>query len=633
MTTYSTYSSPSSPDAFTSARAITKPAGPPNPGQPVWNPQRGSAMPVKRYRSFADEVPGGSPALGAAVPFDRTWPDRVIDRAPLWCAVDLRDGNQALIDPMSPARKRRMFDLLVQMGYKEIEVGFPSASQTDFDFVREIITDGAVPDDVTLQVLTQCRDELIERTFEACAGAKNVIVHFYNSTSVLQRRVVFRADREAVQAIAVAGARKCLQEQAKYPDTRWRYEYSPESYTGTELEYAKQVCDAVGDVIQPTPDNPIIFNLPATVEMATPNVYADSIEWMSRNLKRRDSVILSLHPHNDRGTAVAAAELGYQAGADRIEGCLFGNGERTGNVCLVTLGLNLFSRGVDPQIAFSNIDEIRRTVEYCNQLNVPERHPYGGDLVYTAFSGSHQDAINKGLDQMKIDADAADSDVDDMLWQVPYLPIDPRDVGRTYEAVIRVNSQSGKGGVAYVMKTDHGLVLPRRLQIEFSKVIQQLTDGEGGEVTPKEMWDAFADEYLNPITPLERMHQKLLAAETDDGTDRIEAVVKIDGVETEISGAGNGPLAAFVDALSHVGVQVHVLDYSEHAMSAGEEAKAAAYVEARIDRPIASAAEPGEAGRTQEQSNVVWGVGIASSITTASLRAVVSAVNRAARLG
>ncbi|MEB3022998.1 MULTISPECIES: 2-isopropylmalate synthase [Mycolicibacter] len=604
MTTFSA----ASPDAFTSSRVITTPAGPPNPGQPAWNTQRGSAMPVNRYRSFADEVEP------IALP-DRTWPDRVIDRAPLWCAVDLRDGNQALIDPMGPARKRRMFDLLVAMGYKEIEVGFPAASQTDFNFVREIITEGAVPDDVTLQVMTQCRDELIERTYEACAGAKNVIVHIYSSTSILQRRVVFRADKDAVQAIAVNAARKCLQEQAKHPGTRWRYQYSPESYTGTELEYAKQVCDAVGDVIEPTPDNPIIFNLPATVEMATPNVYADSIEWMSRNLKRRDSVILSLHPHNDRGTAVAAAELGYQAGADRIEGCLFGNGERTGNVCLVTLGLNLFSRGVDPQIDFSNIDEIRRTVEYCNQLNVPERHPYGGDLVYTAFSGSHQDAINKGLDQMKIDADAADSDVDDMLWQVPYLPIDPRDVGRTYEAVIRVNSQSGKGGVAYVMKTDHGLVLPRRLQIEFSRVIQQLTDGEGGEVTPKQMWDAFADEYLNPIRPLERMHQKLIAAETDDGTDRIEATVLVDGVETEITGSGNGPLAAFVDALGQVDVQVHVLDYSEHAMSAGEEAQAAAYVEAQIG------------------DNTVWGVGIAPSITTASLRAVVSAVNRAARLG
>lgn len=606
---------PPSPDAYTASRRISTPAGPPNPGQPAWNPQRGSAMPVRRYRSFADEVPGASPATDLTpLLADRTWPDRVIDTAPLWCAVDLRDGNQALIDPMSPARKRRMFDLLVMMGYKEIEVGFPSASQTDFDFVREIISDGAIPDDVTVQVLTQCRDDLIERTFQACAGAKNVIVHFYNSTSILQRRVVFRADRAAVKQIAVAGARKCLEEAAKHPGTRWRFQYSPESYTGTELEYAKEVCDAVGEVIQPTPDNPMIINLPATVEMATPNVYADSIEWMSRNLARRDSVIVSLHPHNDRGTAVAAAELGYQAGADRIEGCLFGNGERTGNVCLVTLGLNLFSRGVDPQIDFSDIDEIRRTVEYCNQLNVPERHPYGGDLVYTAFSGSHQDAINKGLDQMKIDADAADSDVDDMLWQVPYLPIDPRDVGRTYEAVIRVNSQSGKGGVAYVMKTDHGLVLPRRLQIEFSKAIQRLTDGEGGEVSPKEMWDAFAEEYLTPIRPLERMHQKLVAAATDDGTDHIEAVVKIDGVETTITGTGNGPLAAFVDALSRVGVQVRVLDYSEHAMSAGQQAQAAAYVEASI----------GDA--------VVWGVGIAPSITTASLRAVVSAVNRAARL-
>ncbi|MGV0635862.1 2-isopropylmalate synthase [Mycolicibacillus trivialis] len=598
----------SSPDAFTagSTRSITTPDGPPHPGQPPWNTQRGSSMPVGRYRSFADEVEP------ITLP-DRTWPDTVIERAPLWCAVDLRDGNQALIDPMSPARKRRMFDLLVRMGYKEIEVGFPSASQTDYDFVREIIDGGHIPDDVTIQVLTQCRDELIERTFEACAGAPNVIVHFYNSTSILQRRVVFRADRAAVREIAVAGARKCLVEAAKHPQTRWRYEYSPESYTGTELEYAKEVCDAVGDVIEPTPENPIIFNLPATVEMTTPNVYADSIEWMHRNLKRRDAVILSLHPHNDRGTAVAAAELGYQAGADRIEGCLFGNGERTGNVCLVTLGLNLFSRGVDPQIDFSDIDEIRRTVEYCNQLSVPERHPYGGDLVYTAFSGSHQDAINKGLDQMKIDADAADTDVDDLLWQVPYLPIDPRDVGRTYEAVIRVNSQSGKGGVAYIMKTDHGLVLPRRLQIEFSQVVQALSDGEGGEVSPKVMWDAFYEEYLAPVTPLERMRQRVSAAEVDGGTDRIEAVVKVDGAEKTISGAGNGPLAAFVDALTDVGFDVAVLDYSEHAMSAGEEAQAAAYVEADIG------------------GNTVWGVGIAPSITTASLRAVVSAVNRAVR--
>ncbi|ODR03922.1 2-isopropylmalate synthase [Mycobacterium sherrisii] len=659
-------------DAYVSARTLTKPAGPPRLGQPAWNPQRGSSMPVDRYRPFADEVEP------ITLP-DRTWPDRIIDSAPLWCAVDLRDGNQALIDPMSPARKRRMFDLLVAMGYKEIEVGFPSASQTDFDFVREIITDNAIPDDVTIQVLTQCRPELIERTFQACEGAHRVIVHFYNSTSILQRRVVFRADRAEVQAIATEGARKCVEEATKYPGTQWRFEYSPESYTGTELAYAKQVCDAVGEIIRPTPDNPIIFNLPATVEMATPNVYADSIEWMSRNLANRASVILSLHPHNDRGTAVAAAELGYAAGADRIEGCLFGNGERTGNVCLVTLGLNLFSRGVDPQIDFSNIDEIRRTVEYCNQLAVPERHPYGGDLVYTAFSGSHQDAINKGLDQMKVDADTAGADVEDMLWQVPYLPIDPRDVGRTYEAVIRVNSQSGKGGVAYIMKSDHGLVLPRRLQIEFSQVIQKIADGEGGEVSPKEMWDAFSEEYLEPVWPLERIKQRVEAAEDDGGMTSVAAIVKINGVETEIRGSGNGPLAAFVHALGGVGFDVAVLDYSEHAMSAGDDAQAAAYVEASVaiasaaepgeagrgptdpvaiasaaepgeagrgptdPVAIASAAEPGEAGRGptdpvaiasaagQVTSKTVWGVGIAPSITTASLRAVVSAINRAAR--
>ncbi|MFT3898839.1 MAG: 2-isopropylmalate synthase [Gordonia sp. (in: high G+C Gram-positive bacteria)] len=597
-----------SPDAFTprSGSRIVEPSGPIPPGQPSWNPQRGSAMPVHRYRSFADEVEKVS------LP-DRTWPDKVAQRAPLWCAVDLRDGNQALIDPMSPARKRRMFDLLVRMGYKEIEVGFPSASQADYDFVREIIEDDVIPDDVTIQVLTQCRDELIERTFEACQGAPRVIVHFYNSTSVLQRRVVFRADKDEITAIATHAAHKVLDEEKKYPDTKWRYEYSPESYTGTELTYAKHVCDAVSEIIAPTPERPLIINLPATVEMATPNVYADSIEWMSRNLERRDSILLSLHPHNDRGEAVAAAELGYLAGADRIEGCLFGNGERTGNVCLVTLGMNLFSRGIDPQISFSDIDEIRRTVEYCNQLNVPERHPYGGDLVYTAFSGSHQDAINKGLDQMKIDADKADSDVEDIVWQVPYLPIDPKDVGRTYEAVIRVNSQSGKGGVAYIMKADHGLNLPRRLQIEFSREIQKLTDGEGGEVSPKEMWDVFAEQYLNPIRPLERMRQRVDAAETDGGEDAITAVVKVDGTEKEIEGSGNGPLAAFVDALSTVGFDVRVLDYSEHALTAGDDANAVAYVEAEVN------------------GENVWGVGIASSITTASLRAVVSAVNRAHR--
>ena len=594
-------------DSFTSgASRIVEPSGPIPADQPAWNPQRSSAMPVHRYLQFADEVEKVS------VP-DRTWPDKVTTKAPLWCAVDLRDGNQALIDPMSPARKRRMFDLLVRMGYKEIEVGFPSASQTDFDFVREIIEDGAIPDDVTIQVLTQCRTELIQRTFEACEGAANVIVHFYNSTSVLQRRVVFRADKPAIVKIATDAAHLVLEEEKKYPDTNWRYEYSPESYTGTELSFAKEVCDAVSEIIAPTPDKPLIINLPATVEMATPNVYADSIEWMSRNLARRDSIILSLHPHNDRGTAVAAAELGYQAGADRIEGCLFGNGERTGNVCLVTLGMNLFSRGVDPQISFSDIDEIRRTVEYCNQLNVPERHPYGGDLVYTAFSGSHQDAINKGLDQMKIDADEQDSDVDDIIWAVPYLPIDPKDVGRNYEAVIRVNSQSGKGGVAYIMKADHGMNLPRRLQIEFSREIQKLTDGEGGEVSPKEMWDVFSEEYLMPIVPLERMRQRVNASEVDGGEDQITAIVKVDGVEREIEGVGNGPLAAFVNAIGTVGFDVRVLDYAEHALTSGDDASAVCYVE------------------VEANGETVWGVGIAPSITTASLRAVVSAVNRAHR--
>ncbi|WFR74397.1 2-isopropylmalate synthase [Prescottella defluvii] len=588
---------------------MTPPSKPAPADQPVWNTQKNSSMPTFRYRSFGEEVePVSLP--------ERTWPDKVIDRAPQWCAVDLRDGNQALIDPMSPARKRRMFELLVRMGYKEIEVGFPSASQTDFDFVREIIEDNAIPDDVTIQVLTQSRPELIKRTFEACDGAKNVIVHFYNSTSILQRRVVFRADKDAIKKIATDAAALVLEEAKNHPDTNWRWEYSPESYTGTELSYAKEVCDAVVETLGATPDNRVIINLPATVEMATPNVYADSIEWMHRNLAKRDSIILSLHPHNDRGTGVAAAELGYQAGADRIEGCLFGNGERTGNVCLVTLGLNMFTRGVDPQIDFSNIDEIRRTVEYCNQLPVHERHPYGGDLVYTAFSGSHQDAINKGLDAMKATADSQNADVDDVVWEVPYLPIDPKDVGRTYEAVIRVNSQSGKGGVAYIMKADHGLQLPRRLQIEFSQAVQKITDGEGGEVSPKEMWDVFYEEYLAPVNPLERMRQKVTAAEEDGGVDSITAVVKVGGAEQEISGSGNGPLAAFVDALGTIGFDVRVLDYSEHAMSAGDDAQAAAYVECAVTLPDGT-------------SKVVWGVGIATSITTASLRAVVSAVNRA----
>jgi len=597
------------PDAFASGAAsrIRMPSRSAPADQPAWNTQHGSSMPFHRYRPFAQEVEP------ITLP-DRTWPDAVITRAPLWCAVDLRDGNQALIDPMNPARKRRMFDLLVRMGYKEIEVGFPSASQTDFDFVREIITDDVIPEDVSIQVLTQARPELIERTFAAVEGAPQAVVHLYNSTSILQRRVVFRAACPAITKIATDGAELIGQLAEKYPETGFRFEYSPESYTGTELAYAAEVCNAVTAIWQPTPERPAIVNLPATVEMATPNVYADSIEWMHRNLDRRDAVVLSLHPHNDRGTAVAAAELGFQAGADRIEGCLFGNGERTGNVCLVTLGLNVFSQGIDPQIDFSDIDEIRRTVEYCNQLPVPERHPYGGDLVYTAFSGSHQDAINKGLRAMEADAAAAGVPVDEHRWEVPYLPIDPKDVGRTYEAVIRVNSQSGKGGVAYVMHSEHQLDLPRRLQIEFSRMVQQVTDTDGGEVTPKEIWDVFATDYLERRTPLRMQSHRLTGSDSaGDSLVRIDATVLVEGEQHEIAGSGNGPIAAFVDALAAVGFDLRVLDYSEHAMSAGDDAAAAAYVECAIG------------------DQVLWGVGVSGSIVTASLNAVVSAVNRALR--
>ncbi|MBD3781192.1 MAG: 2-isopropylmalate synthase, partial [Micrococcales bacterium] len=442
------------------------------------NPQQPSGMPVHKYRPFADQIRVELP--------DRTWPTKQITKAPRWCAVDLRDGNQALIEPMNAARKLAMFELLVEMGYKEIEVGFPSASQTDFDFVRMLIDEGRIPDDVVIQVLTQSREHLIERTYEAIAGAKQAIVHLYNSTSVLQREVVFRSDEDGIVDIAVSGARLCKKYEESVPGTEVFYEYSPESYTGTELEFAARICNAVLDVFEPTADKPVIINLPATVEMATPNVYADSIEWMGRNLRYREHVVLSLHPHNDRGTAVAAAELGYLAGADRIEGCLFGNGERTGNVCLVTLGMNLFSQGVDPEIDFAvggGIDHIRRVVEHCNQMAVPERHPYGGDLVFTAFSGSHQDAIKKGLDALEARAAAEGKGVDDVVWAVPYLPIDPKDVGRSYEAIIRVNSQSGKGGISYLMKSERDLDLPRRLQIEFSQVVQRFTDANGSEVT------------------------------------------------------------------------------------------------------------------------------------------------------
>ncbi|MEI6590819.1 MAG: 2-isopropylmalate synthase [Actinomycetes bacterium] len=573
------------------------------------NTQQKSGMPVHKYQPFHEQIQVELP--------DRTWPTKRIDKAPRWCAVDLRDGNQALIDPMSPERKLKMFNLLVSMGYKEIEVGFPSASQTDFDFVRQLIDQKLIPDDVTIQVLTQARDHLIERTYESIRGAKQAIVHFYNSTSVLQRRVVFNQDRAGILAIALGAAHKCLELEKTVPETKVFYEYSPESYTGTELDYALEVCNAVIEAIKPTPDRQMVINLPATVEMATPNVYADSIEWMSRHLARRDSVLLSLHPHNDRGTAVAAAELGYMAGADRIEGCLFGNGERTGNVDLVTLGLNLFSQGIDPHIDFSNLDDIKRTVEYCNQLPVHERSPYGGDLVYTAFSGSHQDAIKKGFELMDSEAKERGIGVDDLVWAVPYLPIDPKDVGRSYEAVIRVNSQSGKGGVAYLLKADHQLDLPRKLQIEFSRVVQNETDSEGGEVTSEHLWEIFNDEYL-PSKVVERKWgrfelKRLRTASDMDGEVRIDVSLRVGEAEVEVAGTGNGPISAFSDVLEKQGVSVRVLDYVEHTLSAGSDAQAAAYIEAEVNGVS------------------LWGVGIDGDIATASLKAMISAVNRAIR--
>ena len=564
------------------------------PTTPVVTP-----MPFGRYTAF--------PPVGLS---DRTWPDQVITAAPTWCSVDLRDGNQALIDPMDTPRKLRMFELLVAMGYREIEVGFPSASQTDFDFVRALVEEDRVPEGVTIQVLTQAREELIERTVQSLVGfSGTALIHLYNSTSTLQRRVVFGLDKDGVKDIAVQGAQWCqkyAEQLLEGTDVRWQY--SPESFTGTELDYALEVCTAVMDVWGPTPERPVVLNLPATVEMSVPSTYADQVEWFCRALgERRSSVILSLHPHNDRGTAVAAAELGVQAGADRVEGCLFGNGERTGNVCLVTLGLNLFSQGVDPQVDFSDIDEVRRTVEYCNQLPVHPRHPYGGDLVYTAFSGSHQDAIKKGFEALERDAEAAGVPVRDFTWGVPYLPIDPLDVGRSYEAVIRVNSQSGKGGVAYVLKNEHHLDLPRRMQIEFSRVVQEVADADGGEIAGSAIWELFQTTYLRHATPLE-----LVSYTSSSGDlDRVDAVVRWQGEELTVSGSGNGPLSAFVHALAELGLDVRVLDYAEHATGAGEEAQAASYLEVAVD------------GR------VLWGCGVHPSIVTASFRAIVSAVNRA----
>ncbi|MFE9423431.1 2-isopropylmalate synthase [Kitasatospora sp. NPDC006697] len=568
--------------------------------------QQPSGMPFQRY------IPFGTVDLP-----DRTWPGKLITKAPRWLSTDLRDGNQALIDPMSPARKRKMFDLLVRLGYKEIEVGFPSSGATDYEFVRSLIEQDAIPEDVTISVLTQAREDLIERTVESLVGAPRATVHLYNATSPLFRRVVFRGSKEDIKAIAVDGTRLVMEYAEKLlgEQTVFGYQYSPEIFIDTELDFALEVCEGVMDVWQPGEGREIILNLPTTVERCTPNVYADMIEWMSRNLTRREFVALSTHPHNDRGTGVASAELAVMAGADRVEGCLFGQGERTGNLDLVNVGMNLFSQGVDPMIDFSDIDEIRRTYEYCNQMNVPERHPYAGDLVYTSFSGSHQDAIKKGFDALEADAAAAGVPVGEYTWGVPYLPIDPKDVGRSYEAVIRVNSQSGKGGIAYVLKNDHKLDLPRRMQIEFSRIIQAKTDAEGGEVTPGDIWSVFQDEYLptpeNPWGRLALREQQALT--TDEGRDALTVSVLVDGAEAELTGSGNGPVSAFTDALAGIGVDVRVLDYAEHALSEGGDALAAAYVECAVD------------------GQVRWGVGIDANTVRASLKAIISAVNRSAR--
>jgi 2-isopropylmalate synthase len=551
-------------------------------------------MPIHKYRKFQPvDLP------------DRQWPSMSIDKAPIWCSVDLRDGNQALIEPMDSARKTRMFQMLVEIGFKEIEVGFPSASQTDFDFVRKLIDEGMIPDDVSIQVLTQARDHLINRNFEAIDGAKNAIVHLYNSTSTLQRRVVFNQDQKGIMDIAVKGAELVRKLADAQTSTDIVYQYSPESFTGTELDYAKDVCEAVMDVFEPTPDKPMIFNLPATVEMSSPNIYADQIEWMHRNFRNRDSIILSLHPHNDRGTGVAAAELGVMAGADRIEGTLFGNGERTGNVDVVTLALNMFTQGVDPELDFSDIDEVRRCAEYCNQLPVHERHPYAGDLVYTAFSGSHQDAIKKGMTAMESSNEG--------VWEVPYLPIDPMDVGRSYEAVIRVNSQSGKGGVSYVLKSENGLDLPRRLQISFTDVVQRVADESGKEITPGEIWRIFEDSYITPTAPIRFVEHTSMPDSHASERRVLTATVEHDGKREVITGTGSGPIDAFVAAIrENCGMEIRVLDYHEHSMTTGSDARAAAYVEAETP-----------------DGRKVWGVGIHANITSASLRAVASAVNQA----
>ena len=608
------------------------------PARFIGEPQKPSDMPYTKYVAYDKQVPFDYP--------ERTWPGKRLQRAPRWCSVDLRDGNQALVNPMDSERKLRFWNLLVSMGFKEIEVGFPSASETDFDFIRMLIERELIPDDVTIVVLTQCREHLIRRTYEALKGAKRAIVHFYNSVSVLQREVVFRKNKEEIKKLATDAAELCkdLENEAKGIDLY--YEYSPESFTGTEPEYAVEVCNAVIGIIKPTPEHPMIINLPATVEMTTPNVFADEVEYVSTHLDDRDAVVLSLHPHNDEGMGVAATELAVLAGADRVEGCLLGNGERTGNVDLVTLGLNMLTQGIDPQIDYSNVPEIRKTVEYCNQIKISERHPYAGNFVFTAFSGSHQDAIKKGLEAREVAADRVGADLDKFVWLVPYLPIDPKDIGRTYEAIISVNSQSGKGGMAYLLKTNHNLDLPKRLQVEFDKIVQNFADTTKKEVKDEDIWRLFKDEYLPveqsgmtaagvvvgdthdaTLAPWGRL--KLLKVAVSSGEDGSDTVLKarvLDrgvnvGVdephEREISGIGNGPIAAFLNAVSNLGIEASVMDYVEHTMSVGTDAMAASYVECQV----------GEDAETQ----IIWGVGIDSSITTSALKAIISAINRSQR--
>ena len=608
------------------------------PARFIGDPQKPSRMPYNKYASYSEQIPFDYP--------ERTWPGKRLQRAPRWCSVDLRDGNQALVNPMDSERKLRFWNLLVSMGFKEIEVGFPSASETDFGFIRMLIERELIPDDVTIVVLTQCREHLIRRTYEALKGAKRAIVHFYNSVSVLQREVVFKKNKEEIKKLATDAAELCkdLESEAKGIDLY--YEYSPESFTGTEPEYAVEVCNAVIGVIKPTPEHPMIINLPATVEMTTPNVFADEVEYVSTHLDDRDSVVLSLHPHNDEGMGVAATELAVLAGADRVEGCLLGNGERTGNVDLVTLGLNWLTQGIDPQLDLSNVPEIRKTVEYCNQIKISERHPYAGNFVFTAFSGSHQDAIKKGLEARQVAAERAGADLDSFVWLVPYLPIDPKDIGRTYEAIIRVNSQSGKGGMAYLLKTNHNLDLPKRLQIEFDKIVQNFADTTKKEVKDEDIWRLFKDEYLPveqsgmtaagvvvgdthdaSLAPWGRL--KLLKVSVSSGEDGSDTVLKarlldrgvnVGGeqpVEREVSGIGNGPIAAFLNAISNFGVDASIMDYVEHTMSVGTDAMAASYVECQV----------GEA----DDAQIVWGVGIDSSITTSALKAIISAINRSQR--